>query len=122
MIVLRVVDLPAPFRPTRHTTSRAATSSETDLRMWLAWMKTSISRTVSIAARSRRSRAPASPRPRAPASARPRAPADHGVDHALVRLDRRGRAVGQHLALVERDDAIGVGEDDVHVVLDQDDG
>src|SRR6266850_5502354 len=130
MIVLSVVDLPAPFLPTRQTTSPAPTSSDTVRSMWLAWMKTSISRTVSIAralvrprARaSARPRAVASPRSRAPASPRSRAPADHGVDHALVRLDGRGRAVGQDLALVERDDAIGVGEDDVHVVLDLDDG
>src|SRR5882762_10409826 len=122
MIVLSVVDLPAPFLPTRQTTSPAPTSSDTARSMWLAWMKTSISRTVSIARASARPRAPASARPRAPASPRSRAPADHGVDHALVRLDGRGRAVGQDLALVERDDAVGVGEDDVHVVLDLDDG
>src|SRR5216117_4067838 len=114
MIVLSVVDLPAPFRPTRQTTSRAPTSSETARRMWLAWMKTSISRTLSIVE--------CSAGPRAPASAGPRAPADHGVDDALVRLDGRMRAVGQDPALVEGDDAIGVGEDDVHVVLDLDDG
>src|SRR5213594_739722 len=104
MIVLRVVVLPAPLRPTRHTTSRAPTSSETDRRMWLAWTKTSTSARVSIAG-----------------SARPGPAADHGVDHPLVRLDRRRCGVGQYLALVERDDAIGVGEHDVHVVFHLDD-
>src|SRR5437667_1288820 len=104
MIVLSVVVLPAPLRPTRHTTSRAPTSSETDRRMWLAWTKTSTSARVSIAG-----------------SVRPGPAADHGVDHPPVRLDRRRCGVGQHLALVERDDAIGVGEHDVHVVFHLDD-
>src|SRR5437016_6098705 len=35
MIVLRVVVLPAPLRPTRQTTSRAPTSSDTPRRTWL---------------------------------------------------------------------------------------
>src|SRR6266850_728594 len=86
MIVLSVVDLPAPFLPTRQTTSPAPTSSDTARSMWLAWMKTSISRTVSIARASARPRAPASARPRAPASPRSRAPADDGV-HVVLDLD-----------------------------------
>src|SRR5882724_924627 len=104
MIVLSVVVLPAPLRPTRHTTSRAPTSSETDRKMWLAWMKTSTPARASIAR-----------------SVRSGLAADHGVEHSLVRLDRRRRGVGQDLALVERDDAVGVGEHDVHVVLHLDD-
>src|SRR5712692_8012595 len=48
MMVLSVVVLPAPLRPTRQTTSRARTSSETRLRIWLVWMKTSRSWTASI--------------------------------------------------------------------------
>src|SRR6266545_5917867 len=101
MMVLSAVVLPAPFRPTRQTTSRSRTSSETRRRMWLAWMNTSISLTASILVPP---------------------PADHHVHHPGVSLDLGGRGVGQHLALVERDDAVRVAEDDVHVVLDLDDG
>src|SRR3989442_15957101 len=97
MIVLSVVVLPAPLRPTRQTTSRAPTSSETDRRMWLAWTKTSTSGRVSIAG-----------------SVRPGPAADHGVDHPPVRLDRRRCGGGLPLSLVARDDAVGVGEHDVH--------
>src|SRR2546425_5335062 len=106
MIVLRVCVWPEPLRPTRQMTSRAPTSSDTWRRMWLVWMKTSTSATVSIARRSRR----------------PGPAADHGVDHPLVGQNRRRRGVGQHFALVERDDAVRVREDDVHVVLHLDDG
>src|SRR5262249_24786627 len=48
MIVRSVVVLPAPFRPTKHTTSRSRTSRETRWRIWLAWMKTSMSWTDSM--------------------------------------------------------------------------
>src|SRR2546428_12475907 len=101
MMVRSVVVLPAPLRPTRQTTSRARTSRETRLRMWLSWMKTSRSWTVSMLV--------------------PAPPDDH-VDHAGVGLDGCGRGVGQHLALVQRDDPVRIAEDDVHVVLDLDDG
>src|SRR5439155_21969832 len=96
---------PAPFRPTRHTTSRGPTPSDTDRKMWLAWMNTSTASTVSIG----------------PPSPRPGAPADDRVDDAPVRLDRGRRAVGEHAAPVEGDDPVGVAEDDVHVVLDLND-
>src|SRR5947207_63674 len=106
MMVRRVVVLPAPFLPTRQTTSRGPTSSDTARRMWLAWMNTSIASTVSTA----------------PPSPRRRAPADDRIDDASIGLERGRRAVGEHAALVERDDPVGVGEDDVHVVFDLDDG
>jgi hypothetical protein len=48
MIVRSVVVLPAPLRPTRHTTSRSPTSSATDLKIWLASMKTSTPVRLSI--------------------------------------------------------------------------
>src|SRR5256712_663528 len=95
---------PGPFRPTRQTTSRGPTPSDTDRKMWLAWMNTSTASTVSMA------------RP----SPRPGAPADDRVDDAPVGLDRGRRAVGEHAPLVEGDDPVGVAEDDVHVVLDLD--
>src|SRR6266480_1696890 len=106
MMVRRVVVLPAPFLPTRQTTSRGPTSSDTARRMWLAWMNTSIASTVSTA----------------PPSPRRRATADDRIDDASIGLERGRRAVGEHAALVERDDPVGVGEDDVHVVFDLDDG
>src|SRR6266850_1011199 len=101
MTVRSVVVFPAPLRPTRQTTSRACTSRETRLRIWLSWMKTSISWTASMVVA---------------------APPDDHVDHAGVGLDGGGRGIGQHLALAEGDDPVRVAEDDVHVVLDLDDG
>src|ERR1700758_3379527 len=98
MIVRRVVVLPAPLRPTRQIASRAPTSSVTPRKIWLASMKTSTSRTLSM-----------------------RAP-HHGRHHLGVGLERGRRTVGQHAPLVEGHDAIGVAEHDVHVVLDLDDG
>src|SRR5215472_2199155 len=166
MIVRSVVVLPAPFRPTRHTTSRSRTSRETRRRMWLAWMNTSTSWTDSMSGTpphlhvpltlpspppgARVARCPVSPlaargsspspcplplRGRGERSPSPlrgegrvrggvRSPAPsphHHVHHLRVRLDLRWRGVGQHLALVQRDDAVRVAEDDVHVVLDLDD-
>src|SRR5262245_11305849 len=103
MMVRSVVVLPAPLRPTRHTTSRSRTSSDTRRRMWLAWMNTSISWTESTSGRA------------------PPAPDDH-VDHPRIGLYLGRRGIRQHLALVQRDDAVRVAEYDVHVVLDLDDG
>src|SRR5215467_3971696 len=48
MMVRSVVVLPAPLRPTRHTTSRSRTSRETQRRMWLAWINTSMAWTASM--------------------------------------------------------------------------
>src|SRR5215470_2995528 len=110
MMVRSVVVLPAPLRPTRHTTSRSRTSSDTRRRMWLAWMNTSMSWTASMSRACRTWHA-----------GTVTAPDDH-VDDLGVGLDLRRRGVGQHLALVERDDAVGITEHDVHVVLDLDDG
>src|SRR5215471_16865794 len=153
MIVRSVVVLPAPFRPTRHTTSRSRTSRETRRRMWLAWMNTSMSWTDSMSGTSPHLMFP-SPCPlplrgrgmrRVPAPARGRgvravpsplrgegrvrggvrgAPPSpyHHVHHLRVRLDLCWPGVGQHLALVQRDDAVRVAEDDVHIVLDLNDG
>src|SRR5262250_2224498 len=167
MIVRSVVVLPAPFRPTRHTTSRSRTSRETRRRMWLAWMNTSMSWTDSMSGiplifmspspcplplrgrglrgvpsllwrrgesspspcplplrgRGERSPSPLRGEGRVRGGVRSPAPSPHHhVHHLRVRLDLRWRGVGQHLALVQRDDAVRVAEDDVHVVLDLDDG
>ena len=48
MMVRNVVDLPAPLRPTRQTSSPAPTSSETRRRMWLPSISTTRSLTASI--------------------------------------------------------------------------
>src|SRR5229473_1767937 len=105
MMARRVVDLPAPLRPTRQTTSRSFTSSETRRRMWLDWMKTSMASTLSTGA-----------------SRSSRTAADHHVYDPRVGADRGGGRVGQHPTLVEGDDPVRVAEHDVHVVLDLDDG
>src|SRR5262245_51487938 len=106
MIVRSVVVLPAPLRPTRQTTSRSPTSSVTPRKIWLASMKTSAPDTLSIRG----------------SSGSLRASSDHGVDDAPVGPDLGRRGVGQDAPLVEGHDAVRVGEDDVHVVLDLDDG
>src|SRR5258705_3795351 len=105
MMARRVVDLPAPLRPTRQTTSRSFPSSETGRRMWLDWMKTSMASTLSPGA-----------------SRSSRTAADHHVYDPRVGADRGGGRVGQHPTLVEGDDPVRVAEHDVHVVLDLDDG
>src|SRR6266481_6227526 len=136
MMVRSVVVLPAPFRPTRHTTSRSRTSSETRRRMWLAWMNTSISWTASIwdlpphpalsPTWGRGFRIPSplwgAGRVRGARRMRGASPAHDHVNDLGVSLYLRRCGVGQHPALVQRDDAIRVAEDDVHVVLDLDDG
>src|SRR2546422_868778 len=102
MIVRRVVVFPAPFRPTRQTTSRGPTPSDTDRKMWLAWMNTSTASTVSMA------------RP----SPRPGAPADDRVDDAPVGLDRGRRAVGEDAPPRAGDDPDGGDGDDIPLVVD----
>src|SRR4029453_12474201 len=98
MIVRSVVVLPAPLRPTRQMASRSPALSVTPLRIWLASMNTSTPRRSSTGA------------------------PHHGGHHVVVGLQLGRRAVGQHAALVQGHDAVGVAEDDVHVVLDLDDG
>src|SRR2546427_4970972 len=105
MIVRRVVVFPAPFLPTRQTTSRGPTSSDTDLKIWLAWMNTSSASTVSTAGR----------------SPGPRAPADDRVDDAPVGLDCGGGGVREHAAPLGRGDSVGVGGHDIHIILDPND-
>ena len=106
MIVRSVVVLPAPFRPTRQTTSPAPDLEPNPRRMWLAWMWTSSPATRSIAG------GPTRPGGRRPGQ----------TSTTSAPPDARRRRVGEDPALVERDDAVGVAEDDVHVVLDLDDG
>ena len=44
------------------------------------------------------------------------------LDHALVRLDLRRRALRDLLAVLEHRDALGDAHDDLHVVLDEQHG
>src|SRR5260221_10316449 len=103
----KLVLWPAPWRPTRHTSSPAATSSETPRRMRLFWMSTV---RPSMASMSIAPRELADPL------------ADDGGDDVGIAEERRRRLVGEHLALLQRHDAARVFGDQVHVVLDEDDG
>ena len=100
MMVRKVVVLPAPLRPTRQTSSPARTSSEMPRRMRLPWISTTRSR---IDEHQCSLRLPTTVAMMA------------RVGEELFR-----RQVGQDLAFRQRDDAIGIGRDQVHVVLDQD--
>src|SRR3990170_1877064 len=94
MMLSMVVVLPAPLRPTRHTTSRSRTLSETLCRMCAGPRKVSMSFTSSI---------------------------DVGPEQVLghvgVVADRLGRTVGEEPAFVHHDHAVRVLEHHVHVVL-----
>src|SRR5919106_1374595 len=151
MIVRSVVVLPLPLRPTMHTASPAPTSSEIPRRMSLASIATRNSATRSSgsvicprggpphgpphppalgAPRGTRgaprslacsSAGAAAASPRSPGAARVAA-ADDRVDQPFVGAHGGRRSIGQDAALVQGHDAVGVAEDDVHVVLDLDDG
>src|SRR5947207_8238906 len=105
MMVRKVVVLPAPLRPTRQTSWPAATSREMPRRMRELWMSTL---RWSMASMSVSARELADPL------------ADDGGDDLGVAEEFRRRFVGQHAALLQRDDAARVFGDEVHVVLDQD--
>src|SRR5712691_4073113 len=45
-----------------------------------------------------------------------------GLDHTLISLDDPGRALGDLLAIVENEDRLAEPHDDLHVVLDDQDG
>src|SRR5260221_12141614 len=102
----KVVVLRAPLRPTRHTSSPAATSSETPRRMRLFWMSTV---RPSMASMSIAPRELADPL------------ADDGGDDVGIAEERRRRLVGEHLALLQGHDAArGFGEQG-HCLLHDDD-
>src|SRR5581483_3599130 len=50
------------------------------------------------------------------------AAAEVGLDHALVALDRGGRALGDLLAVIQHSDHVGHAHNHFHVVLDEEDG
>src|SRR5262245_15791958 len=97
------VDFPAPFAPMIETISSARTSAETP------W-STSISPypACTSSRRSNTSRAGSATKIR--------------LDDLRVPAHRFGRALGDFLAVVEYDDALGDVHDHVHVVLDQQHG
>ena len=109
MIVRSVVVLPAPLRPSSIVTSPEGTSKSTPCRMWYApmWVCTPREREQ---------------RPHAHAGFGFRREAEIGLAHD-GRGDHRLRlAVGDELAVVQHDDAVGELAHDVHLVLDQQDG
>src|ERR1044072_2824505 len=91
IMALRVVDFPAPLRPSSATTCPAP-----------AWKLTSYSTRA-------RPVPEESPRTSSPANVHL---AEAGMAAAEVR-----RALGDHLAEMQRDDALREAEDDIHVVL-----
>src|SRR5262245_18606198 len=97
MMLLRSVVLPTPFRPIRHTTLPAGTSSDTSHRIWLSPYATSRFWTLSIGIA---------------------APAEIYLHHTLVLLDLLHRPLAQHLPLVEDGDRPGDVAHELHVVLD----
>src|SRR5260221_14641219 len=101
----KVVVLRAPLRPTRHTSSPAATSSETPRRMRLFWMSTV---RPSMASMSIAPRELADPL------------ADDSGDDVGIAEERRRRLVGEHLALLQRHDAARKFRDRRHFVPDED--
>src|SRR5689334_15926779 len=108
MMLRSVVVLPAPLRPMRHTSSPAPTASETARRILLVWMSTTTLSSVSMSYSHLRCRLD-------------RHLADHGRNERRVAEERRRRAVGEHLARLQRDNAARIFRDEIHVVLDQDD-
>src|SRR5260221_6881148 len=107
MMARKVGALPAPLRAKSKRRTPAATSSETPRRMRLFWMSTV---RPSMASMSIAPRELADPL------------ADDGGDDVGIAEERRRRLVGEHLALLQRHDAARVFGDQVHVVLDEDDG
>src|SRR5262249_9766033 len=93
------VDLPAPFAPMMQTISPARTDNETPRRTSTSSWPAATSRSSSSA----------------PAASA----AKVGLDHSRVAADRPGRPLGNLLAVVEHDHALGDVHDHVHVVLDQ---
>src|SRR6266571_4538591 len=99
MMLSMVVVFPAPLRPTRHTVSASPIERRTSRSTWAGPRKVLRRSTSSMAV----------------------GPQHVGRD-LLVVADLLGCPVGQDRPLVHRDDARAVGEDDVHVVLDDDRG
>src|SRR6266446_3538515 len=94
MMLSMVVVFPAPLRPTRQTDSFSPTVSDSCRRICARPRYVSIAWSSSMGG------------------------SEHGVLHRLVGADLLWRAAGQDRTLVHDHDALGILEDDVHVVLD----
>src|SRR5438094_9008129 len=94
MMLSMVVVLPAPLRPTSTTDSLSPTSSESCRRIWARPRYVLMDRSSSMGG------------------------PEHRVLHRFVAADLLRAATGEDHALVHDHDAVGVLEDDVHVVLD----
>src|SRR5215468_3475739 len=99
MMLSMVVVFPAPLRPTRHTVSASPTRRAMSRSTWAGPRKVLRRDTSSMAVR-----------------------AQHVGGDLLVIADFLGGAVGEDGALVHGYDARAVGEDHVHIVLDDDGG
>ena len=109
MTVRSVVVLPAPFRPTRQTSAPGS-----HLERHVPQDVARLDEDVDAVESQHQSPDP----PRAPtAGSRPTTAATIASSAAQP----VGRGIGQDPALLESDDPVGVAEDDVHVVLDQQD-
>src|SRR3981189_465985 len=104
MMLRKVVVLPAPLRPTRQTSSPAATFRLMPLRIRLPSISTFRFDKLSMGMLSKSG------------------PRSHdGSDHGGVGEEGIGRHVGEKGAGLQRDDAMGIPLDEVHIVLDLDD-
>src|ERR1700674_1017504 len=103
-IVIISVVLPAPFGPSRQVIWPLPTCSETPLRASILPEAVTRSATSSIE------------------SSRDLGGAEIGFAHERVGLDLGRRAFGDFLAEVEHRDAVGDRHDELHVMLDQEDG
>src|SRR5690242_925231 len=101
MMVRKVVDLPAPLRPTRQTSSAGPTSIVTRRRISLPSMSTLRSLMASIGAH---------------------AFANDGGDDMGIGKEWTGWQVGKHFAFRQGDNALRIRGDQVHIVLDENDG
>src|ERR1700687_1855887 len=109
MMVSIVVVLPAPLRPTRTTDSPPVTRRDTPRSTW-TWP-----RYVSMRSTSSMPGAPIRSLTR-------RGRSNERGSYRVVPTDLFRGSVREDRALVHDDDALGIAEHDVHVVLDDDDG
>src|SRR5712691_1822127 len=102
LMVLRAVDLPLPFAPSRATTSPRRTARSTPRRTWICPYPATRRSTAS--------------------SGGATSVAKVGLQHLAIPWHLRGRSVGDDLAVVEDDDPVRHGHDELDGVLDEDDG
>src|SRR5438132_9850875 len=109
MMLSMVVVLPAPLRPTRHTTSRSCTTSESPCKMWAGPRKVCTCTSSSIRQ---------APSATTPSGSLCRRCAQQRGCHGRVSTDVSRGAIGENSALVHHDNTIRVGKDHVHIMFD----